>query len=155
METAIDAAIGANWLMVFYLLLILAAFVLAMLPLAQARISYPLPRPLQALLPWRALLVVIAILLALLILLRFLVGGSDFEKTVAAVAEKSNEKEPATLTQEDQIERGLRLSRLNLSRTLWLRWAVLFHLIGLASAGVDLWLQRRGERPLPRLEAHC
>ena len=57
-------------------------------------------------------------------------------------------------TPEERIERGLRLDRLNLSRTFWLHCAVVFHLTALASAGLELWLQRRGARPLPRLEMH-
>ncbi len=154
MENAIHGAIHANWLVAFYFLFILAALVLAATPLVQARTSYPLPRAFQKLLPWHAVLVVIATLLAFLILARFLVGGSDFEKAVISIVDKSFEKEPANLTPEEQIERGLKISRLNLSRTFWLRCAVFFHVIALAGGGVELWLQRRGGRPLPRLEAH-
>jgi hypothetical protein len=154
LEKAITEAIQANWLMVFYFLLILAALVLAAAPIVQTQTAYPLPQPLQKLLPWRNILVVIATLLAFLILLRFLVGGSDFEKAVIAVIDKSMGKDPSALTQEEQIERGLRLSRLNLSRAFWLRGAVLFHIIALVGAACELWLQRRGERPPPRFEAH-
>src|SRR5439155_5985873 len=103
---------------------------------------------------WRTLLVVIATLLAFLILLRFLLGHSGFEEAVIATGDKISEKGSATSTHEKQIERALELSRLNLSRTFWLRGAVLFHVVALAGSGLELWLQRRGTRPLPRLEAH-
>src|SRR5207253_4387536 len=43
MENAIQGAIHANWLMAFYFLLILAALVLAAMPLVRARTSLPLP----------------------------------------------------------------------------------------------------------------
>jgi hypothetical protein len=154
MEKAIRAAIRANWLMVVYLLLILASLILAAAPLVQARTAYPFPRAFQQLLPWRTLLIVIATLLAFLILLSFLAGGSGFENAVIAIAEQGSDKEPATLTMEERIERGLKLSRLNLSRTFWLDCAVFSHVIALAGAGMELWLQRRGARPLPRIEAH-
>ncbi|HLJ96664.1 MAG TPA: hypothetical protein VKU02_26055, partial [Gemmataceae bacterium] len=122
--------------------------------LVQAHTPYPLPQSLQKILPWRTLLVLILTLLAFLILLRFLVGGSGFENAVITVALKSPEKEPATPTLEEQIERGLQISRLNLSRTFWLGCAVLFHIIALVGSGMELGLQRRGERPLPRMEVH-
>jgi hypothetical protein len=154
MEKAINETIQANWLMLFYFLLILAALVLAAAPVVQHQTAYPLPQLIQKLLPWRNILVVIATLLAFLILLRFLIGGSDFEKAVIAVIDKSMGKDLTALTQEEQIERGLKLSRLNLSRTFWLRGAVLFHIVALVGAGCELWLQRRGERPLPRFEVH-
>ena len=91
--------------MAFYFLLILAALMLAAMPLVRARTSLPLPGAFQKLLPWHAVLVVIATLLAFVILVRFLVGGSDFEKVVITIVAKSFEKEPANLTLEEQIER--------------------------------------------------
>lgn len=154
MKDAIDAAIRANWLMVFYLLLILAALVLAVAPHVQARLAYPLPRIIQELLQWRTLLVLIATLLAFFILLRFLLSYSGFEDAVLAAGDRSWEKASATPTHEKQIKHAIELSRLNLSRTFWLRGSVLFHIVALAGAGLELWLQRRGARSLPRLEVH-
>jgi hypothetical protein len=148
----IDAAIRANWLMFFYLLLILAAFALAAAPLVLARIAYPLPRPLQQIWPWRTILVLIATLLAFLILLSFLANGSGFENAVIAIADKGSAKEAAA-SLEEAIKHGLALSRLNLSRTFWLHGAVFFHFVALAGVGLELWLERRGARPLPRVEA--
>jgi len=159
LEKAITEAMRANWLMFFYLLLILAALVLAASPLVLTQVAYPLPQTLQPLWPWRTVLLLAATLVAFLILLAFLVNGSGFENAVITVAEKpekaalATEKEPPNPIQEE-IARGLRIGRLNLSRTFWLHCAVFSHCLALAGAGLELWLERRGARPLPRLEAH-
>jgi hypothetical protein len=133
----------------------LAALLLAVTPLVEARISYPLPRALQRIWPWRTVLVLVATLLAFLILFYFLVRGFGLENAAIAIVRESTEKSSAPSTSpEVQIDLGLNLSRLGLSGTFWLYCAVFFHVIALAGAGVDLWLERRGERPLPRLEVY-
>jgi hypothetical protein len=138
--------------MLFYPLLILVALVLAAAPLLQARIAYPLPRPLQRIWPWRALLVLSATLLTFLVLLSFLANGSGFENAVTAIAEKSSGTQVPAGSLEKQVQRGLALDRLNLSRTYWLHGAVLFHILALAGVGLELWLERRKARPLPRVD---
>jgi hypothetical protein len=152
MKPSIEHTIRANWLMLFYPLLILTAFLLAAAPLVPARISYPLPRPLQQIWPWRAVLVLIATVLAFLILLSFLTNGSGFENAVAVIADKSSGAEAGGATLQAQIQHGLALDRLNLSRTLWLHSAVFFQILALFGAGLELWLERRSTRPLPRVE---
>jgi hypothetical protein len=159
MEKAIHAAIWANWLMIFYVLLILAALLLAAAPIVLALISYPVPHALQPFWPWRNVLTVIVLLLAFLILLSFLVSGSGFENAVIAHVEGATAKESAKPASDEQLEqerikRALELSRLNLSRTFWLHCAVWLHLLALAGAGLELCLERRGARPLPQLEAY-
>ena len=158
MEKAIDGAIRANWLLLIYVLLILAALTLAAAAPVLAHLSYPPPGALQLIWPFRTVLVVVATLLAFLILLTFVVSGSGFENAVIAAVEKSPEKKPFALIKQDQseqgqIERGLKMSRLNLARTFWLQAAVFAHLLALTGAGLDLWMATRGGRPLPRLEA--
>jgi hypothetical protein len=150
MDEAIHGAVHANWSMVFYLLLILAALVLAVTPFLQARITYPLPHALQRIWPWRTVLILVATLLAFLVLFSFLVSGSGLENAVSTMVRKTA---PAT-SPEEQIKLGLELSRWGLSRTFWLHCAVFFHAVALAGAGLELWLERRGERPLPRLEVY-
>jgi hypothetical protein len=76
-----------------------------------------------------------------------------------SVQEGSHGKEPAKSASEEQIKqerikRASELSRLNLSRTFWLHCAVWLHVFALAGAGLELCLERRGARPLPRLEAY-
>jgi hypothetical protein len=152
MKEPIERAIRANWLMVFYPLLILAALLFAAAPLLLARIAYSVPRPLQRIWPWRAVLVLIATLLTFLILLSFLVNGSGFENAVTAVADKSSGTAVPAASIEEQIQRGLARDRVNLSRTFWLHAAVFFHVVALAGIGLELWLERRRARPLPRVE---
>lgn len=155
MEKTVSAAIRANWYMVFYFLLIVAALLLAATPPVLARISYPLPGALQRIWPWHTVLSLVATLLAFLLLLALLVNRPGLENAVIAAVEKGAEKDQApSRSLEEQIELGLRLSRLGLTRTLWLRCAVLLHAIALAGAGLELWLERRGQRPLPRLEGY-
>jgi hypothetical protein len=158
MEKAIAEAIQTNLLMLLYLLLILAALVFAAMPVVLDQISYPVPRALQMVWPWRVVFVMAATLLSFLILLAFLVSGSGFEKAVIAIVDKSPEKGLSASTRDDsveqEIERGLKLSRLNLSRTFWLHAAVFCQIVALAGAVLDLWMERRRARPLPRLTAH-
>jgi hypothetical protein len=158
MEKAISEAIQANSLMLLYLLLILAALVFAAMPVVLDQISYPVPRGLQLVWPWRAVFVMAATLLSFLILLAFLVSGSGFEKAVIAIVDKSPEKGLSASARDDsleqEIERGVKLSRLNLSRTFWLHAAVFCQIVALAGVVLDLWMERRRARPLPRLEVH-
>jgi hypothetical protein len=49
------------------------------------------------------------------------------------------------------IQRGLEIDQYNFRHTLWLRLAVLGHVLLLTGVGLELWLVRRGNRPLPRI----
>ena len=70
------------------------------------------------------------------------------KRTQAAVAAAEN-RQP-----KEVIERGMKIGQVNLTRTFWLHGALFCHIVALVSAGLELWLYRRGERPLPRLEFH-
>lgn len=152
MKEPIERAIRANWLMLFFPLLVLASLLLAAAPVVLARSAYQLPRPLQQIWPWRTVLVLIAVLLTFLILISFLMNGSGFEHAVRAIADERSGSESAGASLEDQIKRGLALDRLNLSRTFWLQGAVSFHILALVGSGLELWLERRRARPLPRVD---
>src|SRR5262249_18499654 len=99
------------------------------------------------------------LLLAFLILVLQSAIGFSLESAAAAQADSSVESERASAKTPENLEkvnikRGAELGRLSVHRTVWFRLAVLFNLLGVAAAGLELWLERRGSRPLPRLDVH-
>jgi hypothetical protein len=152
------ANVGANRLMLLYTLLVLLALVIILAPLAltpaRAQVLPPVVRSL-----WRRRLELLSAvgLVALLVLLIQLRTDFGLEAAVAAGVDKHLAGELAAPgTPEEQkvarIHRGLQLGPYNLSRTLWPRLAVLGHVLLLAGLGLELWIRRRGARPLPRVD---
>jgi uncharacterized protein YjbJ (UPF0337 family) len=151
-------AVGANRPMLFYVPLVLLAvfLVLAPLVLSAARIQ-ALPRIVQAL--WRRrleLLATVAVATFLLLIVQLWMGFGLEVATNARVdknlaGELGAARTPAEL-QTATIHRGLELGPFHLGRTLWLRLAVLGHVLLLAGLGLEFWLEWRGLRPLPRLD---
>jgi hypothetical protein len=159
MEQEIHNATPANWAMVFYVLLIVLALALAVAPLAMTRASLRLPPVLHQIWPWRSALIGLAVLLALLLLIFQLWRGFGLDRAVYSLVDRDFEKESAEAkTQEEkeivEIKRGRKLGEFNLHHTLWFRLAALCQLAALGGVGLERWLERRGDRPLPRIEVH-
>ncbi len=146
-----------NWLLFPYLLIVLLALPFAAAPLVLEQASIRIPPVLELIWPWRSALLIGGLALAFLILLLELSTSFSLESHVKNVVNKSletaNEKASTPEEQESlRIREGLELGRFQLQRTGWLRWAVFFHLVAIAGAGLELWLEKRGQRPTPRLD---
>jgi cytochrome b subunit of formate dehydrogenase len=111
---------------------------------------------------WRRRLQVLGLiaLAALLILFVQLSTGFGLEAAVAAKVDKNLAPElAAAKTPEEHevvdIHRAVEMGPYNLSHTIWLRLALIGHVVLLVGIGLEYWLKRRGNRPLPRIEAHA
>ncbi len=151
----------ANWfLMPLYILLVLAGLALSVVAILSKSQRRPLTLPpaLERIWPWRTALVGALGAAALLILLLLLLSGLSLENGVKAAVDDRLKKdyESAKTSEEKQkveIRRGQDLGWYNLRSTAWLGWVILFQLGAIAGAGLELWLEKRGPRPPPRIEA--
>lgn len=148
-------------LMFLYILLVALALALVLAPLVLT------PARLQAYHPfvqyvWRRRVGLFGLtaLLSLTLLMIQMAMGFGFEAAVAAKTDNNQATELAAAKTPDdreraKIQRGLEASSLNMSRTLWFHLAVACNTIFFVAAGLEFWLKRRGDRPLPRIDAHA
>jgi hypothetical protein len=149
---------GASAPMLIYVLVLLvlalpAAVLFVLLVAAPAT----LPPAVQRYKPWRTTILGGLVLFLTLLLVLQLLWGFSLENAVLARAEEhvASEREQAKTPEEVErveLRRAQFLSQFNVRPTSWLRLAAFLHLVALAGVGLDLWLQRRGARPLPRVD---
>jgi hypothetical protein len=157
-EKEIQEYMRANWFrMGLYFLLVVGALVLAVAPKVLSAASLRVPPALQAYWPWRSALLAAAVLLAFVILLIQLAAGFGLEQALATpvAASLETERGKATTTEERQqvdIKEGLALGRYNLHRTGWLSLAEVLNFLALVGVLLEIWLDKRGARPMPRVE---
>jgi hypothetical protein len=154
-SAANEAGPAASGIMIAYVLLLLPTLLLTVAAAVWPLLPLPLARALQRLRPWRWGLVTASALLALVLLVVQEASGFSLENRVAAEADRSATKPPATTTapaeaRQQALDRGLRLSQLR--RTAALGWATGLNALALVCALLVFWVERRGARPLPRLD---
>jgi glucan phosphoethanolaminetransferase (alkaline phosphatase superfamily) len=152
--------VEANQLMGAYALFVLLALVLALasLWLTPSR-AEALPPAVRSLWRWRLqLLGAVALAAFVLLVIQLWIGFGLEEAAVAKVnRELAGELAAARTPEEHQkadIHRGLEMGPFNFRRTLWLHLAVCGHVLLLVGVGLELWLVRRGDRPLPRIKGY-
>jgi hypothetical protein len=149
-------SVGWNPLMIFYFLAVLAAVALAAAPFLVAKTSMQMPRGVERIWPWRSAIVGGITACALLILLLQMMIGFGLENALAAPPPQSSENSSGGNRADRQpvskIQQALRTARMNPQRTFWLQMAILCHLVTVASVGLELWLEKRGQQPMPRIE---
>src|SRR5207248_5200091 len=107
--------------------------------------------------PWRHAILGTAATLALVVLLLELFLGFGLEAAVAQIADAKLERDRAQATtpeelQKFEIKRGMEIGQYAVARTRWCRLAVFCQLIAVASTGLGVWLERRGDRPPPQVQ---
>jgi hypothetical protein len=152
-SAATEAAPAASGLMIAYVLLWIPTLLLTVA--AAVWQLLPLPGALQRLRPWRWGLVTAVALLALILLVVQETSGFSLENRLAAQAEGGETKSSAAATAPAEarlqaLERGLRLSQLH--RTAALGWATGMNVLAVVCALLLFWVERRGARPLPRVD---
>jgi hypothetical protein len=150
-------SVSGSVLMFFYFLLVLIALVLGLAPLAVTHGTLKLPPSVQQLWPWRMAILGAVLVLALLVLLLQSSIGFGIERAVAAHVDAGlqAQREAAKTPEEVEvvnIQRGMQIGRVGLHRTSWYHLAILFQLLALAGVGLEMWLEKRGNRPLPRAD---
>jgi hypothetical protein len=159
MEEQIAKDISSNLLLFLHLIVLLAALVIAAVPLFTPKPAFALPPSLQQLWPWRVhLLTGVCALLFLLMLLQLSLGFGLENAVAVPIGQELDKSTPALQTQEDlqqlRIRRGMALGRLNVRHTVWLSLAGFLEVVAIAGAGLELWISRRGPKPLPLVQVH-
>jgi hypothetical protein len=78
------------------------------------------------------------------------------EKEVPPLSTKPDGSPPTTKElQLRDVRRDVAVASFAVRRTGWFHLVVLFQLTALVGAAMTLWLDRRGDRPEPRLECYC
>jgi hypothetical protein len=153
--------VEGNRLMLFYVLLVLLALVLVSAPLWLAHDGVQALRPiLRPLWRWRLPLLGAMALGAFVLLVIQMWMGFGLEAAAAAKVDKNLASEVAAAKTPEEhekakIHRGLQMSAFSFGRTLWFYLAVASQALLLVGVGLELWLERRGARPLPRIDGHA
>jgi len=154
-------SVGGNRLMLFYVLLVLLALVLVLAPLWLAHDDVQALRPiLRPLWRWRLQLLGAVALGAFVLLVIQLWMGFGLEAAAAARVDKNLAGELAAAKtpaehEKAKIHRGLEMSAFSFGRTLWFYLAVFSQGLLVAGVALELWLERRGAQPLPRIDGHA
>ena len=145
--------------MFFYFLLLLIALLLVLAPLVVTHGTLKLPPIVQQYWSWRLAALGTSLAIAFVIVLAQNWIGFGVEKAVAGHVDTALESEHnAATTPEKQevynIHRGMEIGRYGLQRTAWHRLAMLLQILALVGVCLEIWLERRGPRPLPRADFH-
>jgi hypothetical protein len=107
--------------------------------------------------PWRTLAVAGAALLLLLFLLPQVLFNLPLESKLLDEAEKAYDAEVNKAKDSDRLraEREYGQVRNAVQRRFWFRTVMLLNLLAALSAVGELWLEKRRDKPLPRLVMEC
>jgi hypothetical protein len=154
---------GISVLMLFFILVLLAALVAA---LASTGISLNLipvkpPAGMETLWGYRSLLVAGLALLSFVLLALLSLAGLPLQDRVWEQAQKgvddakkeanlpaAEEKDPARW----EIERGVRIAGMNYRTTTWFSLALFLTFVAVVGAGFTAWLDTRPNQPPPRFD---
>jgi hypothetical protein len=154
-EENLEKHIRSNWMMLFYLLTLIASLALAAGIQILPRVVWMLPKWAEAFWPYRIIALTCLIGLGVLLLLIQLSVGFGLESALSAViAEKlpdTSEARTPEQIQKVEITQAAVLNAFELRRTVWLSWVVLFQFLALFAVGLELLLRRRVEKPPPRV----
>jgi hypothetical protein len=158
MEESLRQNISGNWLLFFlYFPAVLVALALSVAALVFRGNRSRLLPALQQIWPWRTMIIAATATIGFLILLFQLWLGFGLENGFTKVVNAKLETKRAAATtpeeiQKFEIERGSELGRYVIERTWFFRLAMLCHLVAIAAVGMEIWLARRGQRPLPQVQ---
>ena len=154
-------SVEANGLMLLYVILVLFALVLVVGPLWFTAERVQTAPPFVRFLSRGRLEVLGAVaLLALTVLIVQSSKGFGLETAVETKVDKALASELAVAkTPEEQatvnIRRAAAMGPFNVGQTVWHCLAVTCQVLLVVGIGLQLWLKRRGSRPLPKIEAHA
>jgi hypothetical protein len=160
---------ASTWLLLYVLLLLLVCLPLGLGSMGLTAWRQQQPSFLAAaapyvpiVRPWRAVVVLAAAAVTFgLLLLQFAVGFGLHDVALAEADRQAQEARPKTAAAKKETRGEGRTAELSRARlvagfgvrtTWWARLALLVHLAALVGAALDFWLERRGSRPVPRLD---
>jgi hypothetical protein len=146
-----ERAPGAGVWLIFWVLLLILAVLLTLAAVLWELMPTALPAALQKFRPWRWGLVTAVTLLALVLLVLQVVSGFPLEGRVVEEAEKLVAARGIPPTDvRAEVMRGQLVGELH--RTAAVMWVTVLNALGALAALLVLWVERRGNRPLPRLD---
>ena len=167
--------VGGNWLLLPYLMLLIAAAVTAIGILVFERRTQKaspghslleldldkrpaIPARLHGLWPHRTTILTIFIGLSLVLLLVQLWVGLGLEKAVNGMVKSNFETELAAAETDEEIQRveiriAMQQGSFHLTRTIWLNVVIFAEWLALVAVGVQILLRRRGDKPAPGVAA--
>lgn len=154
LEEAIKANLPWDGFMFLYVVISLAALAFVLVPMATASAPVVLPPRIQALWPWRTELALGLATAALGFLLLQSFFGFGLERALARVVQGQvkNMNLPSSTPEEQQIVRlqeGMAMGQLCLERTLWYRLTLIANLVAVLGMGLEWYLRRHENGPLP------
>ncbi len=136
-----------------HLLLILLALPLSVAMAAVPILGIKLPAAVEPYWPWRSAALAGLVGAATLFLLLELMIGFGLQGNVEAWADGRNLEELKKHELANKLPAEHRvLARETVYHSTWLRLATVCHLIALGGVALQHWAQKRGNRPLPRID---
>jgi hypothetical protein len=163
-ETDLNANRGVSGWLIFYLIVLIPAVVIAVADRVLANRNDVIPDILSHVWPHRRAIVTGLCALLLVLLIGPLTFGFGLESAAAKAAEAAvpapqptaDKPEPTTTDKAKRdLKRDIYLAHFGLERTIWLKLALLAQIIALLGAGQAIWLDRHPTAPDPRLEIYC
>ena len=158
-EVDLKAASNASPALIFAILFLLFILPVAIFDIAADHFQVTVPDALQIVWPHRMSFVLIGSALIFLLLSLQLLGGIGLENTAVTMAERKNApaapettEQSTMIATEREIARGIEVNRLGIKRKCGLcvgYWASIFAVAGF---GLEMWMQRRGNRQAPAIE---
>jgi hypothetical protein len=153
-----EEAVGSSGLMILFVLLLIPTLLVTLAAAVWNLVPVALPARLQALKPWRWGIAAALLLFILIFLALQEVSGFNLEtRTTAELNQvlEGMEKKAAAGAKSAAVRgvaavRGMAFGQLR--RTAALIWATLLNVLALACALLVFWVERRGSRPLPRVD---
>lgn len=152
---------GINGLLLLYCFLLIPAAMLSVGVIATSLIDFTMPDVFKRIWNHRDLaMAVLGVVLPLLLITPLFLGfgletaaATAAEAAVPAVAAPSEGATPNPLdSQKRDLRRDVEFASYALERTWWLRLALLAQGVALFGTAAMLWLNRRGDKPEPRIE---
>jgi hypothetical protein len=153
-----EQAPGASAWLIFYVLLLIVALLLTLAAVVWDLLPTALPPTLQRFRPWRWGLVTAVTLLTLVLLVVQEVSGFPLEARVTEEVDRQEVQKKAEAPGAAAVDvkraavlRGREVGELH--RTASLTWATGLNALAALAALLVFWVERRGARPLPRVDA--
>jgi hypothetical protein len=155
-KTRLEDDVHMNLMMFVYLLLLLGTFALAVFFTLLPNLSIQVPPNIRQVEPWRMLIVAGLALFLLLILGLESARGFGLENALKERAAADNKEQIENPTEEDvkksEIKEGQFLGSLNVRHTLALDLEFWMLLVAAVGAAATFVINRRTDRPTPRVE---
>jgi hypothetical protein len=149
--------VHSNWLMFFYLALLMAGVALSVASALVPRLKIQLPPQVEQLVPWRMAAVAgVAFILTALLTLQMLNGFGLENAIVEDFDARRQAEHDAAKTPEEiktfEIKRAIDLDGLNVRQTTAVELVLLLNVLSVFGAAITFLLHRRTHLPWPRAE---